>query len=208
MRLSIIATLSLASVALAQNCGPQFSNQVCEVGKCCSQYGWCDTSAAHCDAATCLKAFSGTGSSCANGGGSTASATTAAPTSPPFATGVPAIDVCGASEGGVTCPGAGINGYFYRCCSSAGHCGPKNDIQDQAMYCGGGCQAGFGECNTEEKPPQPTGTPGTSGNGEECGPIVNKRCRSGLCCSGSNFCGTTEDYCGADNWCQARWGRC
>ena len=33
-------------------------------------------------------------------------------------------------------------------------------------------------------------------NGETCGPIVNKKCASGLCCSGSNFCGTGVDFCG------------
>lgn len=36
---------------------------------------------------------------------------------------VPHIDVCGKDSNGITCPGAGTNGYFYRCCSSAGHCG-------------------------------------------------------------------------------------
>lgn len=36
---------------------------------------------------------------------------------------VPEIDVCGHAVGGVSCPGAGKNGYFYRCCSSVGHCG-------------------------------------------------------------------------------------
>ena len=45
-----------------------------------------------------------------------------------YASKVPNIDVCGAGPGGVSCPGAGMNGYFYRCCSSAGHCGPKNNV--------------------------------------------------------------------------------
>lgn len=110
----------------------------------------------------------------------------------------------------MSCPGAGLNvrippppypplpavdrlkpsqGYFYRCCSSAGHCGPKNDIQDQALYCGTGCQPGFGKCDEEPKPPMPSGSPGVAQAGETCGPIVNRRCAEGLCCSGSNFCG-------------------
>ena len=56
--------------------------------------------------------------------------TTPPPTSPsgPYTSQVPNIDVCGAAQGGVRCPGAGTNGYYYRCCSSAGHCGPKNDV--------------------------------------------------------------------------------
>ena len=113
---------------------------------------------------------------------------------------VPNIDVCGHAEGGVSCPGAGKNGYFYRCCSKNGHCGPKNNIQDQGLYCGSGCQAGYGKCDTEAKPPNPSGAPGIASSGQTCGPIVNKRCADGLCCSGSNFCGTTKDFCGAANW--------
>ncbi|KAF4533864.1 hypothetical protein BFW01_g9052 [Lasiodiplodia theobromae] len=136
---------------------------------------------------------------------------TATNTNNTFAASIPVIDVCGHAQGGVSCPGAGPGGYFYRCCSAAGHCGPKNDIQDAAMYCGDGCQAGFGKCgvNGVSKPvTTPSGSTGTAGEGETCGPIVNKRCADGLCCSGSNFCGTGEDFCGAANWCQPSWGSC
>ena len=41
----------------------------------------------------------------------------------PYASTIPDIDICGNGSDNVTCPGAGINGYYYRCCSSAGHCG-------------------------------------------------------------------------------------
>ncbi|KAF2135075.1 carbohydrate-binding module family 18 protein, partial [Aplosporella prunicola CBS 121167] len=207
MRFLGITLASLAFGALGQNCGPQYGNQVCAARKCCSQYGWCDTDAAHCDSSTCLSKFSGAGSSCAK---PEASSTTAPnPASTSFMSEVPVIDVCGHAEGGVSCPGAGLNGYFYRCCSSAGHCGPKNDIQDQALYCGSGCQGGFGKCGANmSKPSKPTGQHGTSQEGETCGPIVNKKCADGLCCSGSNFCGSGEDFCGAANWCQPTWGSC
>ncbi|KAL9053213.1 MAG: hypothetical protein Q9206_004020 [Seirophora lacunosa] len=135
-------------------------------------------------------------------------ATTTTPSNPYLST-VPDIDVCGSGQGGVRCPGAGSNGYFYRCCSSAGHCGPKNDIQDQGIYCGAGCQGGFGECAFNKQPPASPATPAkTVGNGDTCGPIVNAKCGAGLCCSGSNFCGTGPDYCGAANWCQPKWGVC
>ncbi|KAF2130745.1 carbohydrate-binding module family 18 protein [Dothidotthia symphoricarpi CBS 119687] len=216
MRVSAIAFFSLLSGALAGNCGPQNGNAVCATGECCSQYGWCGTTVDHCDSATCLKSFSGKTSKCAPTTAVTTKATvtkaaattlkTSAATTFPAA--VPNIDVCGHAQGGVTCPGAGTNGYFYRCCSSAGHCGPKNDIQDQALYCGDGCQAGYGKCNTMAKPPVPSATPGTAGAGENCGPIVNKKCGSGLCCSGSNYCGAGTDFCGAANWCQSKWGKC
>lgn len=126
----------------------------------------------------------------------------------PYASSIPNIDVCGHAQGGVSCPGAGQNSYFYRCCSSEGHCGPKNNIQDQNIYCGTGCQKGYGKCDSEAKPPVPTAKPGIAQNGQTCGPIVNRKCASGLCCSGSNFCGTGTDFCGSANWCQAKWGQC
>lgn len=36
----------------------------------------------------------------------------------------------------MSCPGAGQNSYFYRCCSSNGHCGPKNNVsRSRALSC-------------------------------------------------------------------------
>ncbi|EHA56875.1 hypothetical protein MCOR27_006436 [Pyricularia oryzae] len=223
MRPVLISIFLAATAVLAQNCGPKYKNKVCAAGSCCSQYGWCDTTAAHCDPATCKPEFSGQGSSCkakTNGATTlvtssrtpvtaTSSTTSASGSQATFMMQVPHIDVCGKDSDGITCPGAGTNGYFYRCCSSAGHCGPKNDIQDEAMYCGTGCQPGFGNCLLGmAKPPLPVSAPGIAQGGETCGPIVNKKCATGLCCSGSNFCGTGEDFCGADNWCQKNWGHC
>ncbi|KAI4112125.1 MAG: hypothetical protein LQ339_000133 [Xanthoria mediterranea] len=242
MRYSIFIAACFAAAGLAQNCGPAFANQKCAAGTCCSQYGWCDTTPAHCDPKTCQKTFSGAGSSCAVGAPSSLSSSSTSssssrlrkkrappsnpfphpdaigggstpPTSPspsgPYTSQVPNIDVCGSAQGGVKCPGAGSNGYFYRCCSSAGHCGPKNDIQDQAIYCGAGCQGSFGDCAlTKNPPPYSSATPKIANGGDTCGPIVNAKCAAGLCCSGSNFCGTGADFCGAANWCQPKWGSC
>ncbi|OAL50083.1 hypothetical protein IQ07DRAFT_587761 [Pyrenochaeta sp. DS3sAY3a] len=214
MRVATLAIFSLISGALAGNCGPDNGNAKCASNECCSQYGWCGTTKDHCDLPTCLKPFSGSNSICKPSGATPTTLKTSATkpaTSPAttFPTSVPVIDVCGHAQGGVTCPGAGTNGYFYRCCSSAGHCGPKNDIQDQAIYCGDGCQAGFGKCDNMAAPPEPAQQPqGEAGAGETCGPIVNRKCGGGLCCSGSNFCGTGEDFCGAANWCQSKWGKC
>jgi len=120
---------------------------------------------------------------------------------------IPEIDVCGPSHG-VSCPGVGPGGYFYRCCSSKGHCGPKNVEQDSAQYCGAGCQARYGLCDpSRPRPPKPD-TPPSISTDSRCGPIVNKKCPTGQCCSGSNFCGTGPDFCGAANWCQVDYGHC
>jgi hypothetical protein len=226
MRFATLAILSLVSGAFAGNCGPQNGNAKCAANECCSQYGWyvasnssaihgtdsyrCGTTIDHCDAKTCLHPFSGASSSCKPTPATTMKTATRQATSPAtgFPTAVPEIDVCGHAQGGVTCPGAGANGFFYRCCSSAGHCGPKNDIQDQNLYCGDGCQAGFGKCDNEKAPAQPTAKAAVSQEGETCGPIVNRKCATGLCCSGSNFCGAGVDFCGAANWCQSKWGKC
>ncbi|KAG0644141.1 hypothetical protein HOY80DRAFT_1013659 [Tuber brumale] len=207
-RLSLFVVLGLVTSVFAQNCGPAYGGQICAAGNCCSQYGWCDTTPAHCDPATCQKAYSGAGSSCAGSGGGTPTTTTTAGSSGSFPSTVPSIDVCGSGSGGITCPGAGPGGFYYRCCSVNGHCGPKNGEQAQSDYCGAGCQPGFGVCDQRPVPAAPPPPQGTADAEENCGPIVNKRCRAGLCCSGSNFCGTGVDFCGAANWCQVNWGDC
>lgn len=127
---------------------------------------------------------------------------------PTFMNTIPEIDVCGANSNHISCPGAGPGGYYYRCCSSAGHCGPKNALQDSAQYCGAGCQSGYGSCDPARRAPPNPSTPPTVSTDGTCGPIVNKKCPGTQCCSGSNFCGTGVDFCGAANWCQSAYGRC
>ncbi|KAI5808640.1 hypothetical protein DFH27DRAFT_606976 [Peziza echinospora] len=208
MKFLAILALGVMTVTgvVAQNCGPAYGNTVCAAGNCCSQYGWCDTTAAHCAPATCLPAFSGAGSSC-RALLPTTTTTSATTTATSYVSTIPHIDICGTGSGGISCPGVGPGGFFYRCCSVNGHCGPKNNIQNQGDYCGTGCQPGFGACDTRPIPPVPT-TGTTVSTDDTCGPIVNKRCPAGKCCSGSNFCGTGADFCGAANWCQAAWGIC
>lgn len=169
----------------------------------------CDTGPAWCDPRTCQKQFSGPGSSCASSpppanssSSSSSSRPPASTTSSSYVSTVPNIDVCGHAVGGVSCPGAGVPpnshvpGYYYRCCSSNGHCGPKNNIQSQDLYCGADtCQAGFGDCSTNRTaPPLSSHAPKTVGMGKTCGPIVNAKCGDGLCCSGSNFCGKSISF--------------
>ena len=142
----------------------------------------CGSTSSYCNPTTCQPSFSSPVANC---------------TPSPYTSSIPNIDTCGPTlTTNISCPGAGIppsrneSGYYYRCCSAAGHCGPKNSIQDQALYCGSGCQAGYGDCSTDRTPPpSPTGVASIASNGETCGPIVNKVCGDGLCCSGSNYCG-------------------
>ncbi|KAA8895249.1 hypothetical protein FN846DRAFT_785289 [Sphaerosporella brunnea] len=217
---SILFFLAASMVAVAQNCGPNGGNAMCPPGDCCSSWGWCGDTDVHCGP-DCNEEFSGIDAPCNPGMVTTTSTkkptTTTTTTKPPsWPTTIPAIDTCGPSSGN-KCPGAGPNGYYYRCCSAAGHCGPKNPLQPASLYCGTGCQAGYSQdCNSKKTPPPPPPPPpaGTSPQGGECGPIVNKKCASGNCCSGSNFCGTGPAYCkkgGEDqggNWCQSAWGIC
>ncbi|KAF8536971.1 hypothetical protein BDD12DRAFT_888773 [Trichophaea hybrida] len=186
--------------AVAENCGLKGDDQICPPGECCSFWNWCGISSTHCGVG-CLKKYSSPDSPCSM-----------KPTVTTYPSAVPTIDICGPPVG-KKCPGAGPGGYFYRCCSSNGHCGPKNPLQPAADYCGSGCQVGYGlDCNSQKPvPPSPPPPAGTVGIGMNCGPIVNKKCAKGLCCSGSNFCGMGKEYCAQGeegNWCQEAWGMC
>ena len=166
----------------------------------------CDIGPAWCYPTTCQTHFSGPGSSCASLSYSTYSNSStsstlpsATPPPPSYTSAIPNIDVCGDAVGrSVSCPGAGVPpagshlpGYYYRCCSIGGHCGPKNSLESQDLYCSAEtCQVGFGDCATDRTaPPLPSGPAKVVGMGQTCGPIVNAKCGDGLCCSGSNYCG-------------------
>ena len=69
-----------------------------------------------------------------------------------------------------------------------------------SLYCGAGCQAGFGQCGSV-----PPVAPGST----DCGPTgSNKQCPVGQCCSAEGYCGTDEDYCSDPENCQPDFGRC
>lgn len=91
---------------------------------------------------------------------------------------------------GYTCLGS----LFGDCCSSSMFCGSSKD------YCAAGCQAKFGKCNEGSDKISPDGT---------CGGSKKWTCKDSLfgdCCSGSNFCGATAEYCGSG--CQKDFGSC
>eukprot|EP00953_Heterococcus_sp_UTEX-ZZ885_P024873 13561-Heterococcus_DN1.PRE.4 len=89
---------------------------LCPNGQCCSQWGWCGTSADYC-AAGCVSQCTGT-------------APAPAPAPPSGTLPVSNDGTCG---GSLRCPTG-------QCCSQHGHCGTTID------YCGTGCQAAYGIC--------------------------------------------------------------
>ncbi|KAF2794231.1 carbohydrate-binding module family 18 protein [Melanomma pulvis-pyrius CBS 109.77] len=99
--------------------------------------------------------------------------------------------------------GAG-KGYICKtgqCCSKYGNCGTTSD------YCAASvCQSAFGKCD-------PAPGPGSVTPDSTCGNIQKGAgngyvCKTGQCCSKYGNCGTTVDYCGAANGCQAAFGSC
>lgn len=88
------------SVSTNGRCGAQFGNTICQgssFGNCCSQYGYCGSTADHCGGS--------------NGGGNTGGGNTGG--------GVSKDGKCGPANGGTTCPNSG----FGNCCSQYGWCG-------------------------------------------------------------------------------------
>lgn len=109
-------------------CGPAHNNLLCDPnstvysGSCCSQYGWCGSTAAHC------------GTGCLSGCGNTPSTPVAS-----TAATVPARDDgrCGKDFGGASCDAKGAYGG---CCSSYGYCGSTDGHCLVANGCQNGCQ--------------------------------------------------------------------
>lgn len=185
-------------------CGPNHGNTLCDPnstvykGTCCSSYGWCGNTPAHC------------GTGCQSG------CTGAAPVTDPTA---PRSDArCGSAFAGATCD---PNGPFGGCCSSAGYCGKD------AAHCTNGCQSGCVTSNggvtttassktratsaaaTSQEPvlgvpstAPATGPATTDGTcGANNGNTVCGNWPQGSCCSAYGFCGSTTAHCG--NGCQS-----
>ncbi|GLJ05755.1 hypothetical protein SUGI_0024600 [Cryptomeria japonica] len=49
----IVALVVVSTPAFAENCGSQVGGAVCPSGLCCSQYGWCGDTPAHCQVPGC-----------------------------------------------------------------------------------------------------------------------------------------------------------
>ncbi|KAH7135567.1 hypothetical protein B0J11DRAFT_393696, partial [Dendryphion nanum] len=98
-------------------------------GDCCSPYGWCGASTAHCGAG-CQNPFG----TCSGSPTTLATITGTAP-EPTSTIRVSLDGLCGGTTG-QTCQGSD----FGNCCSEYGYCG------NTEIYCAAGCQPAFGTC--------------------------------------------------------------
>lgn len=192
-------------------CGPAHDNLLCDPnstvydGTCCSPYGWCGSTAAHCGDG-CL-------SGCANKAADP-------PAQEPETPAVPARDDgrCGKDFGGATCDAKGAYGG---CCSSYGYCGSTDGHCLATNGCQNGCQDGTPNTSaapsaTNTRPPStttsgepvlgkpsttavsnPTGVPTVDGScGATFGNTVCGDWAQGSCCSMYGYCGNTTAHCG------------
>jgi hypothetical protein len=203
-----------AQYSLDGKCGPANGNLLCDskstayTGSCCSQYGWCGATPAHCGDG-CL-------SGCNNGAqpSSAQPVASAAPNAP-----APRSDGrCGKDFGGATCD---ANGAYGGCCSSYGYCGSTDGHCLVADGCQNGCKDAA-PTNTAApttavtRPPsvtstgepvlgkpssvvstKPTGVPTVDGScGAKFGNTVCGDWAQGSCCSMYGYCGNTTSHCG------------
>lgn len=153
-------TPAASGVSVDGKCGSQ-SGSTClgfPEGECCSQYGWCGSTAGHCGTG-CQSGFGNCGTSNSSqpsspapspGGASPPAGT------PPASAGVSPDSTCGGATG-YTCVGFPEG----ECCSQYGFCGNTND------HCGTGCNPLFGKCTSSggsppaQSPTPPAPTPST-----------------------------------------------
>lgn len=185
-------------------CGPNNGNTLCDPeskadsGGCCSQYGWCGNTLAHC------------GVGCISGCTSSSSLVAAVPIpasakraggkaavrdAPPRADGR-----CGKDFEDATCD---ANGPFGGCCSQYGYCGSQEGHCLPANGCQNGCAAPAP--STTAPGPQPTSNaPRDDGRcGKEFGgALCDEKGPYGGCCSEYGYCGKTDIHCLPENGCQ------
>ncbi|KAH8723929.1 glyoxal oxidase N-terminus-domain-containing protein [Phaeosphaeriaceae sp. PMI808] len=198
-------------------CGPANGNLLCDpksttyTGSCCSSYGWCGNTPAHCGDG-CL-------SGCNNGAQPSSAQPVATPTTTPNAPGPRDDGRCGKDFGGATCDAKGAYGG---CCSSYGYCGSTDGHCLVANMCQSGCKdnapvsSAPAPTSAVTRPPsattsgepvlgkpssvvdtKPTGVPTVDGScGAKFGGTVCGNWAQGSCCSMYGYCGNTTSHCG------------
>ncbi|KAF2735174.1 glyoxal oxidase [Polyplosphaeria fusca] len=197
-------------------CGPANGNTLCDpkstvyTGTCCSSYGWCGNTPAHC------------GTGCISGcGGAASSVKSSTPSATAGATAPRDDGRCGKDFAGATCDPKGAYGG---CCSSYGYCGSTDGHCLPANGCQNGCKGSASSTGGGSKPTsasatrppstttsgepvlgnpstipnsQPTGKATTDGScGATFGNTVCGNWPQGACCSMYGYCGNTTAHCG------------
>jgi len=200
-------------------CGPNNGNLLCDpkstvyTGTCCSPYGWCGNTAAHC------------GDGCQSGCGKDTAPAAASPVATTPTTAGPRDDGrCGSTFGGASCD---AKGAFGGCCSSYGYCGSTDGHCLVANGCQNGCKDQAAVASTSPGPasvapavsrppstttsgepvlgkptsaaPKPTDTAVVTTDGSCGAKFGNTVCGNwaqGACCSMYGYCGNTTSHCG------------
>ncbi|KAL7274155.1 hypothetical protein RUND412_002955 [Rhizina undulata] len=191
-------------------CGPANGGLICDpnstvyTGTCCSQYGWCGNTPAHCGDG-CLSGCTVTGTT------TTATPVTTAAVESSTASGTAARSDgrCGTAYGGATCTGSAFGG----CCSEYGYCGTTVDHCLVANGCQSGCTDAAAS-GTSTSPATTTSgepvlsSPSATSSSTGGGATTDGTCGStnggttcvgwplGQCCSMYGFCGNTTSHCG------------
>jgi len=123
------------TISTNDRCGKDNGNTICPNDKCCSKYGWCGTSDAHCGTG-CQSEFGYCNLTSSNKANTTKKMTTTKKTTTIKMTYPTDYNYyCGRVNGNeVICPNN-------ECCSEHGWCGTSD------AFCGKGCQSDFGRCN-------------------------------------------------------------
>ncbi|KAF1974330.1 glyoxal oxidase [Bimuria novae-zelandiae CBS 107.79] len=197
-------------------CGPAHDNLLCDPnsivydGACCSQYGWCGSTEAHCGEG-CLSG------KCTSTGGSSAETPL---TSKSVSGAAPRNDGrCGKDFGDATCD---PNSEYGGCCSTYGYCGSTDSHCLVENGCQNGCKDAAPPSTTAPaqsasatRPPSTTtsgepvlGIPSTSAAeptgkatidgscGANFGNTVCGDWPQGSCCSMYGYCGNMTSHCG------------
>ncbi|ODQ56615.1 hypothetical protein SAICODRAFT_22959 [Saitoella complicata NRRL Y-17804] len=175
-------------------CGPEVTCQGWPQGECCSEYGWCGDTDAHCLVAN------GCQSGCADGSSPTSTTTMNMP--PATSTAAAPASTMKATTDGTCGPDVSCEGWPQgTCCSEYGWCGNTDAHCLVSNGCQNGCTDGsLTTISSTSTAPATTMAVTTDGT---CGPDVScEGWPEGTCCSQYGYCGNTDAHCLVSNGCQ------
>jgi hypothetical protein len=190
----VLAPVLPGAVSTNGQCGIANAGTVCPSSQCCSQYGWCGTTAQYCDVPT---------SKCQVGYGQCTGVTTpvATPVASPVATPVASPVKAPTAPTPVASPVATPVASPVATPVASPVKAPTAPTPVASPVA------------TPVASPvaSPVATPTVGGarpisNDGSCGAAVNKQCKAGVCCSKYGFCGTAASYCAVG--CQVGYGTC